>query len=1414
MAQGNMGTYSIGVIADFSSFNQAVLNATQTLTTQTQLMTNMLNTMNVNASKSMSQMAASMGTGIKEAASGVTTAFQNMANNANQSSKSIASSTQQTAASLTNLQSSMNHVNTQGMANATGNLTQQHGQLRTALANTANQAGILGNVFGKLKSHLEFMASGAMIAGLIGIPTMIIKTATETETLTQKMRQNLELADQYHNNNQLLNADLNRLNDAAGKFAIGFGVGLPDVMESMQILSRRFKDVESISYLTSVALTMNKLDFVDLGSATKNLEAVMLQFDLSAQGTKQFLNDFSVACHVANIKGSDLMDALQRSGSAFKGFNMGSREAIAAVSALSTETARTGSTIGNTMKSITANFSMDKAIAALDSYNIKLYDVSENGMKTMRDGANVFAELQNLYAKLDDEGKSKLALAIAGGKYQVNAMQAFLADANSNFSKIMGELKTKSSDEMTQELLKTGMETFATNMGQLKAALQVFAQTMGNQVLPYLKQFAVYMTGSVMWLKLHSDSVTNVVGVLGDLLLAYAAIKAAALTYAAATTLVSIYTGLQAIATAGLTGTMALATAGTWAQNAANVAATASTFLSIAATEGLAAAFVALDVAISPVLLLTAAILALAAVAYVLYNYWSPILQWMKDTWNQVVNFIANNIGMIMILFPPLGAAILLISVAWEPVVNFIKSLWNGLVSFLQGISKVFIAIFEGMCTAFPLFVDAAKTGISNFASAIGDVVRSILPAWGNDVIDFFISLGNKIAGVTANIGATIRKNLTIGGINADGGVGDVAYGPQNKEKSPFEKAMEQAKSAYEQMVTNNTIPGAGPPTTPEISNQIHGKEGKGKTDTGDTEYQIAKKSFEAANSKAEYKKESSGNEYTAADKLALYQQHMSGVTKIDDAHHQETLDYAKGEYDIKKKINDQKIALEEASLNREIVLTKISAEKKAEIESEIARKKENNIPLTVDESKVDIAFQKINNELSGSVAQMNARIAAINAENELLNNQYKIVKAEADLNKEIATIRKTMQMKNVANEVKNKQLTEPQKNAREAEEAKTQYTANVDGVKEKLQANATDPKLQAELYEQYMSAVTEADQKTLLKKMEDNSRDKVSTITTINEGWQAWSSYYSKLQALAQKDYQYQHRYLLAFTNTLQSGISSGLQAILQRTQSFGQAMRSVFNSLAKSISTQWTTELSQKWTSILTKMLQKSKTTNLQKLQNDKATDSSSLANKTATDAAELAKEQIKIEQEKLLNNKKNQLKKTSDTNASTQAVASIGTEMVAMLEMMAIMYALSALFGGSGSSTSSSTTSRSSSSYYGSGVATTSLPSYDVGTLDVPHDMLAQIHKGEVVIPAAFADGARDFISSGGFSGNSNATANQQFSVPKISHSPTYNVTAMDGKGVGKVLQNNSRDVTQGLYKVNRSLAMQNVSKWGRP
>ena len=117
------------------------------------------------------------------------------------------------------------------------------------------------------------------------------------------------------------------------------------------------------------------------------------------------------------------------------------------------------------------------------------------------------------------------------------------------------------------------------------------------------------------------------------------------------------------------------------------------------------------------------------------------------------------------------------------------------------------------------------------------------------------------------------------------------------------------------------------------------------------------------------------------------------------------------------------------------------------------------------------------------------------------------------------------------------------------------------------------------------------------------------------------------------------------------------------------------------------------------------------------------------------------------------------TSAVASGQAAVASIQASieaMISMLPTLLLLSALTGLFGGGGSSTSESTgegvnLGRSPDSYYQT-PGNLKLPSFDVGTVSVAHDMMAMIHKDEVIIPQPFAEGAREFIQNGGFNGKS--------------------------------------------------------------
>lgn len=157
-------------------------------------------------------------------------------------------------------------------------------------------------------------------------------------------------------------------------------------------------------------------------------------------------------------------------------------------------------------------------------------------------------------------------------------------------------------------------------------------------------------------------------------------------------------------------------------------------------------------------------------------------------------------------------------------------------------------------------------------------------------------------------------------------------------------------------------------------------------------------------------------------------------------------------------------------------------------------------------------------------------------------------------------------------------------------------------------------------------------------------------------------------------------------------------------------------------------------------------------------------------------------------------------ADAQATQTAVsAQIGSMVTQMLAAMAIMWAMSALFGGGGSSTSTSTSEvnlgRSPDSYYMTPTAVSQSTSYTVPSMDIggniEKDMLIYAHKNEMVLTPEQAGVIRSVASHGGAngSGGSNSNAHVRSNI---------NVSTVDSKGFDRVLRNYNRDLSKQVKK----------------
>ncbi|MBP2638381.1 MAG: tape measure domain protein, partial [Firmicutes bacterium] len=1013
--------------------------------------------------------------------------------------------------------------------------------------NQGMQAAIsqLTSSIGQMNSMFSQMSSS--------ISSSMSRAAEESSSATNKMKSSLDSVPSSVNNiGSAFSGLRSHLTSLVSGF-IGFGAVVTAVKEGLSFDSNIQQATISFQTLLGSAEEAEKMisslkkfaadtpfEFPDLQNAAKR----MLAFGFSAK---------------------DILPTLKSVGDAASGLGMSGKEGVERIIlALGQMRAKT-KVSGDEMLQLT-----EAGIPAWDILAQSMGKSTAEVMKLSEKGViPADKAIQALVQGMEERFPNMM-------QKQSTTFQGLMSTIKDNAQFIIGDIVQPLFDKLAQEVLPRvtqGIENFQAAMktGGLAAGFK----TMFSPAL--VDGFVVAMRSATTVVRGVAQAVEELRPLLFGIAVGYVAVKTAALGSA-------IATGLQTIAFSLQTGAVALAAEGTWAFNAANIAAQIAAVATTLATEGLTAAFRALAVAmnINPIILaISLAIAALAVIVYEVITHWEAFKNFCISMWNSLVNFISDHIGTILALFPGLGAAIYVVYSNWDNIIGFLKSLWKGLCDTVNWVIEGIKSLLAAAEKKWNEFAEAVSKGIEKAKEILSNFVSSFIPSWGNNLFSKITSLGNSLAEKTANIGDTMRKNLTINLEPAN---------TPGHSMADFRRMQDTNNAPVDPRYTSSSI--AGGPSGVDWSG-VGDSNKKSKDKKGgqeETEYQRKKKEYETAVAKAKYETEAvEGKKWTDNDDLYLYEYYLKDVTKLDNAHHQETLDFQKGEYERKKKMNDDEIALTEAKLDRELALTKIAEADKEKIEKTINDKIAAGKPLTADEQKIYNDFLKINNALAGSVDQMKLRTKTIEDET-TLNKKYKDqLKEQLDLIKGMASVRQSMKDIDMKNAVTNRQMTERQLHDYKKNEAKTTYDNEQDETVKQIKHDTADPEkfeTQIKLYQKFLASTDEMEQQSLLSEMQANAKKGVDITKTAEKGIASWKKYSEAVKGFGQEDYQYTNRYVKLAFDSMESSMAKGLDGILQRTTSFSQAMKNIFNSMVKSLSQQWTSELAKKWTDSLSQM------------------------------------------------------------------------------------------------------------------------------------------------------------------------------------------------------------------------------------
>jgi hypothetical protein len=105
-------------------------------------------------------------------------------------------------------------------------------------------------------------------------------------------------------------------------------------------------------------------------------------------------------------------------------------------------------------------------------------------------------------------------------------------------------------------------------------------------------------------------------------------------------------------------------------------------------------------------------------------------------------------------------------------------------------------------------------------------------------------------------------------------------------------------------------------------------------------------------------------------------------------------------------------------------------------------------------------------------------------------------------------------------------------------------------------------------------------------------------------------------------------------------------------------------------------------------------------------------------------------------------------------------------------------------------------------GEATVLSAIPHYDTGAWSLPGDMVAQVHQGEMIIPAGPASTFRNMME-----GNSGVAG-----TVHVHHALNFNVQAMDGHSVRQFLKNNSKQILRTVNESVRTGAHLGLTKLG--
>ena len=537
---------------------------------------------------------------------------------------------------------------------------------------------------------------------LAGIGTAAVATAANFESSMSQVQATMGITKDSMStvNGETVNT-MDTLSALAKQMGSETAFSASECAEALNYLALAGYNTQEMCDTLPTVLNLAAAGGIDLASASDMVTDAMSALGMGTDEATTMVDQMAKTSSTTNTSVAQLGDAILTIGATAKSVKGGTAELNTALGILANNGIK-GAEGGTHLRNVILSLQnpTDKAAASMEQLGVDVYD-SEGNMRSLND---VLGDLNTSMDGMTSAEKSNI-IATIFNKTDLAAVNALLANTGESWDTLQQSITE--SGGAAQQMADTQLDNLQGQLTILKSALEGLAISIGELLMPVIKNIVAGIQSFVDWLNSLDEGTKQTIVTIGLIVAAVGPVLIViGKVVSAVGTILSVVSKIGPVI-----GAVKTAATGLFTVLAAN-----------------------------PIGLVVAAIAALIAIFVTLWNN----CEGFREFW---INLWENIKAAAVAVWEALSSFFL---GAWEAIVNLAQTIWGGIGDFFSGLWEAISTTAQAVWSAIGEFLSGLWTGIVSTAQAI----------WGG-ITEFFSGLWEGIRSVAETVWNAISGFLS-----------------------------------------------------------------------------------------------------------------------------------------------------------------------------------------------------------------------------------------------------------------------------------------------------------------------------------------------------------------------------------------------------------------------------------------------------------------------------------------------------------------------------------------------------------------------------------------------------------------------------------------------------------------------------